>query len=48
MKQHRFKSNLKGGRKGRKGQTKSIRFGSRHPGGGIGKALKQGSIHHPF
>lgn len=40
---HTFKSNLKGGRKGRRGQTKMIRTGSRTPGStGIG------SIRHPF
>jgi hypothetical protein len=43
MKNHRFKSITKGGRKGRRGQQKKIRVGSRTPGStGIG------SIRHPY
>lgn len=43
-KNHRFKSIVKGGRKGsRHGQTKSVRVGSRSPG-----ATGIGSIRHPY
>lgn len=43
LKNHRFHSVVKGGRKGRKGQLKKIRVGSRTPGStGIG------SIRHPY
>lgn len=40
---YRFYSILKGGKKGKRGQTKAIRVGSRSPG-----ATKIGSIRHPF
>lgn len=43
MKNHRFVTIKKGGRKTRKGQTKRVRAGSRTPGStGIG------SIRHPY
>ncbi len=43
LKQHRFKRVKKGGRKGKKGQTKSVRVGARNIG-----ATGHGSIRRPF
>ena len=45
---HRFKTETKMGRKGRRGQTKAYRIGSRNRGGGMGKKGSQGSGRHPF
>lgn len=45
-KNHRFVAHPKGGRKGRKGQTKGIRVGSRHPGKTGGAS--NGSVRHPY
>lgn len=44
MKGHRFYTILKGGRKGRKGQTKAVRRGSRNPGASTG----HGSVRRPY
>ncbi len=44
VKVHRFKKSPKIGRKGRRGQTKSIRMGSRFPGNSTG----HGTIRKPF
>jgi hypothetical protein len=41
---YRFKSHNKLGRKSRRGQTKSIRMGSRQPGNSNG----HGSVRKPF
>lgn len=43
MKNHRFKTVAKSGKKARRGGTKKIRVGSRNPG-----ATRTGSIRHPF
>lgn len=44
MRNYRFYRVPKTGRKGRKGQTKAIRVGSRH----IGASSGHGTIRHPF
>lgn len=43
MKKYRFKKITKGGKKGQKGQTKSVRIGARSPGNSSGI----GTIRHP-
>jgi hypothetical protein len=40
---HRFKRVQKGGPKGKKGQTKVVRFGAHTPG-----STTQGSVRRPF
>lgn len=47
MKTHRFKRVVKGGSKGRKGQTKMVRVGARNPGQPKGKGM-HGSIRNPY
>lgn len=43
MKMHNFTSVTKGGKKGKRGQKKSIRTGAKNPGG-----AQQGSIRRPL